>query len=155
MSFYSAAPVIFGGISSVTATRGSKDPEPGQRCTYANVDYVYIYNGGASDIPPTYGCVPQTAASGYTATLTSVAKDTLLGVCQHTTIPASSYGWVANRGVVRVFTSAAISTGAFLTVSTDGYFATYVCGTTGKEIGKVLVASSAATNVTATAYISC
>jgi len=151
---YSATPVIFGGISNVVTTRASKDPEPGQRCIYGNVEYVYVYNGGNSDIPPTYGVAPQTAASGYTGTLTTVAYDTILGVCQHTTITTGAYGWVACKGVVHVYTSAAISTGAKLTVGADGYFGTYVCGTTGKEIGKVLVASSAATTVTATAYIS-
>jgi hypothetical protein len=77
-----------------------------------------------------------------------------LGVCQHTTIATSAYGWVAYRGVVNVFASAAIAAGAFATVGANGYFATYVCGTTGKEIGKFLTAVSAATNVTGTAYIS-
>jgi hypothetical protein len=151
---YSAAPIICEGISSVVATRTSKSPEPGQRIVYNGVEYVYIYNGGTTDLPPTYGIAPQTACSGYTGTISTAAYDTILGVCQHTTITAGAYGWVACKGVVRVFTSAAISTGAFLTVGANGYFGTYVCGTTGKEIGKVLVASSAATNVTATAYIS-
>lgn len=154
MAIYSAAPIISGGISNVTATLGRNDPQLGQRITYDNKDYVFVYNAGGSDIYPSYGCVPVAAASSTSVTLSSALYDTIVGVCQHTTIPASSYGWVAYRGVVKVMASAAIAAGAFCTVSTNGYFGTYVCGTTGKEIGKFLTAASAATGLTGTAYIS-
>jgi len=154
MALYSAAPIISGGISMVTATPGRNDPQLGQRVTFGNKDYVYIYNAGGSDIPPSWGCVPAAGASNCSATLSSALYDTVLGVCQHTTIPAASYGWVAYRGVVNVYASAAIAAGAFMTVGANGIFTTYVCGTTGKEIGKFLTVASAATGVTGTAYIS-
>ena len=154
MGYNSASPIIFGGISGVVTTLTGKYPQVGTKVNYEGTEYIYVYNGGDQPIYPGQGIVAQTAATGYTGTISSVAYDRILGVVVHTTMLTSTHGWVAYRGLVDVYTSAAIDTGAFVTVDADGYFTTYTCGTTGKEIGKVLVKSSAATNVKAACYIS-
>jgi len=150
-NFYSEAPVVFSSVSAVTATRGSNDPQIGARMVHSSKEYVYIYNAGASDIYPRYGVAPKTACTSYSGTLSSAAYGKLFGVVVHTTIPAASYGWVCYRGVVPLATtSASIAVKAFVCVDADGTFSTYVCGTTGKEIGQVTVAGAAGT---ITAYI--
>ena len=152
MAFYSNTPVIFEGISGVVTTLVSKSPQIGSRVNYEGNDYVYVYNGGNSEISKGYGICPQTAATGFTGTITSVAKDPFLGVVVHATLPTASWGWVCNKGIVPVAIASAAAVGTAFSVSADGVFATYVCGTTGKEVGKILTASSGSTAI-ATAYI--
>ena len=157
MGYNSESPIIFGGISGVVTTLTGKYPQVGTTVNYEGTDYVYVYNGGDQPIYPGMGIVAQTAAAGYTGTVSSVTYDRIFGVVVHTTMLTSTHGWVAYRGLVSLYTSAAIDTGAFVTVAADGMFATYICHSatgTGKEIGKVLVASSAATTVKAACYIS-
>ena len=157
MAYNSASPIIFGGISGVVTALTSNSPQVGTKVNYEGTEYIYVYNGGDRPIYPGMGIVGQAAAEGYTGTVSSITYDRIFGVVVHTTMLTSTHGWVAFRGFVSLYTSAAIATGAFVTVAADGMFSTYTCHSaagTGKEIGKVLVASSAATNVKAACYIS-
>lgn len=152
-NFYSDIP-FFGGISGVVGTLTANTPQLGTRICYDGKEYVYVYNGGNSQIGPKYGITPQTGCSSYTGTLTSVAYGAFHGVVVHATITTSAYGWVCSRGVVQVVCGSGTATGTPITVGADGVVATYVCGTTGKEIGWVVSASSGST-AQVTAYINC
>lgn len=153
MAFYSNTPVFFGGISGVTLTRGSKDPEIGTRITYNNVDYVYAYNAGGTDIAKGKLAVIATATAGYSCTVSSAVYGIPVGVCVHSTFTTLGYGWLATRGTIEVNAPSACAQGSALSVGTNGAFATYVCGTTGKEFGYSTSASSGSTAMV-TAYIS-
>ena len=143
---------MFGGISGVTATRGSGDPQIGARVIYNSREFVYVHNAGDRDIPPSYGITPQTACSSYSGTLSSAAYGQMFGVVVHATLTTGTYGWVCNRGVVQVRIGSAAVDGNFISVGANGVFATYVCGTTGKEVGFIVSASSGSTAM-ATAYV--
>ena len=152
---YTAGPVFFGGISGVVTTLVANSPELGARVQYGQRDYVYVHNAGNSDIPPTYAIVPATSATGYSGTITSVARDPMFGVVVHATLTTGAYGWVCYRGPnVRVCVASAIVTGAQIALSTVGSFVTWTTMTTdGVPVGKVLVASSGSTAV-ADVYLS-
>lgn len=152
MGFYSNTPILFGGISNVTATRG-KDPEVGTRVCYNGVDYVFIYNAGATQISKGQVCVPATGTAGYSCTVSSAVYGIPVGVCVHATLTAATYGWVAYRGTVEVNAPSACAQGTAICVGSNGAVATYVCGTTGKEYGYTTSASSGSTAMV-TAYIS-
>ena len=153
MSFYSNTPIMFGGISGVTATRGN-DPEPGARINYAGREFVYVYNAGGTAIAPGKCCVPATSTTGYSCTVSSAVYGIPVGVCVHASIPAASYGWVCYRGTCEVSVPSACAQGSALCVGSNGALATYACGTTGKEFGYTTSASSGSTGMV-TAYISC
>lgn len=151
-TFYSNTPIIFGGISGVTSSRGSKDPQVGAEAIYAGVKYVYIYNAGTTQISKGNVCVPATATAGYSCTVSSAVYGQPVGVCVHATLTTGTYGWVATKGTVEVSAASACAQGTALCVGANGAFATYVCGTTGKEYGYSVSASSGSTGLV-TAYI--
>jgi hypothetical protein len=151
MSANSSTPVFFGGISSVTATRSSKDPEPGTRVTYDGNDYLYIYYGADTQASPGMYVCPGAATSNYTMTITGAASyEVPAGVVKHATFTTNTYGWVLTKGYAPAYVSAAVAAGIGLeTVASTGLWTTAATGTV---YGKLLSASSAATNVTAGAY---
>jgi hypothetical protein len=153
---YSNTPVFFGGISGVVTTLVANSPSLGDRILYGQREYVYVHNSGNSDIPPTYAIVPATGATGYSGTISSVARDPMFGVVVHATLPTGAYGWVCYRGSnVRVGVASAIATGAQVALSTARSFVTWTTMTTdGVPVGKVLVASSGSTAV-ADVYLNC
>jgi hypothetical protein len=153
MSFYSNTPIMFGGISGVTATRGN-DPEPGTRVNYGGREFVYVYNAGTTQISKGNVAVIATATTGYSCTVSSAVYGIPVGVCVHATLTTATYGWLCSRGTVEVSAASACAQGTAIAVSTNGAVATYVCGTTGKEFGYTVSASSGSTGMV-TAYISC
>jgi len=144
MSYSSNTPIIFGGISGVTATRGSKDPEPGTRVTYDGDEYLYVYNGAANSqaSPGMYLC-PQAASSNYSMTVTGVASyEKPVGVVKHATMTTGTYGWVLTKGYAPAYVSASIAAGIGLeTVVDTGLWTT---AATGVVYGKLLSAASTA-----------
>lgn len=128
MSFYSNTPVVFAGVSSVTATRGSKDPEVGTRMTFAGNDYAYIYNAGNSQVSPGYAVVPATGVtSPYSCTVSSIgATDTVVGMVRHATLTTGTYGWVLTKGYGSATLSATVAAGDYLTIGADGKLNTSV-----------------------------
>jgi len=153
MSFYSNTPILFGGISGVTATRG-KDPEPGTRIIYAGKEYVYVYNAGTTQISKGNVAVIATSTTGYSCTVSSAVFGIPVGVCVHATLTTATYGWLAFRGTVEVSAPSACVQGSAIGVGANGAVATYLCGTTGKEFGYTVSAGSGSTAMV-TAYISC
>jgi hypothetical protein len=152
MAFYSNTPILFGGISNVTATR-TGGPEVGMKTNYAGVDYVYAYNAGTTQISKGNVAVPATATAGYSCTVSSAVYGIPMGVCVHSTLTTATYGWLATKGTVEVSVPSACAQGTALAVGANGAFATYVCGTTGKEYGYTVSAGSGSTGLV-TAYIS-
>lgn len=149
MSFYSDTPVLFGGISGVTASRGSKDPELGARCNYAGNQYVYAYNAGNSEAYPGIGMTLIAGATNYSCTISTTAGlDQPVGVVRHATMATGTYGWLLTKGIGSAYTSAAIAAGTGLQIAANGLW------TTGSTfcVSKLLVATSAATNITGAAY---
>lgn len=124
MAFYSNGPHQFGTPSMTTATLGVNDPEVGTRINYAGAEYVFVYNGGGTQISVHQGATVS-ATSGYTVTVSSVTQvDELAGVCVHNTIAASAYGWLLTKGwaVVEMGANNSAAAGARIALGTDGKF---------------------------------
>lgn len=151
MAFYSNTPILFGGLSGVTATRGSKDPDIGTRIIYAGNDYVYAYNAGNSEAYPGMAMTLIGGATNYSGTISTTAGlDVPFGVVRHATMPTGTYGWLLTKGIGSAYTSAAIAAGTALQPAANGLWTT---GST-FSVSKLLVATSAATNITGSAYFS-
>jgi hypothetical protein len=125
MTHYANRPVLFAGKSMVTASLGANDPEPGYRMTDGDEDYVFVYNAGNSQIPPSYGAV-MSAVSGYSVTISSTSGvDFLAGVVKHSTLTTGTYGWLVTRGFAEVEMEAdnSAAAGQILALAADGEFA--------------------------------
>ncbi len=111
MTASNLAPIRFAGVSQVTATLGSNDPQVGDRCEEGGNSYVFVYNNGTSQISQGYGATV-TAATGYSCTVSSITSvDWLLGVCKNATITTNTYGWLVTRGFVTVVMQSTTSAG--------------------------------------------
>jgi hypothetical protein len=151
MSFYSEGPIVFGGVSGVTATPGSKDPELGARCTYAGNSYIYCYNAGNSEAYPGTAMTLIAGATNYSCTLSTTAGlDVPVGVVRNATMTTGTYAWLLQKGIGTAYTSAAIAAGTALQPAANGLWTT---GAT-FSVSKLLVATSAATNITGSCYFS-
>jgi hypothetical protein len=150
MAFYSDTPVFFGGVSATTLTPGSRDPELGSRVNFAGNQYVYAYNASSDSAAyPGMVGVPIAAGTGFSFTISSTAGlDIPIGVCRNATFATGAYGWLLVKGYGPAYTSAAINAGTALQVAANGLL------TTGSTfcVAKLLVATSAATNITGNAF---
>lgn len=157
MTFYSADPVRFYGVSHVTDTLSSKHPEVGARMSVGDEDYIWVYNTGANaQIPPGYGAV-LSGVTGYSVTVSSTSSaDFLVGVCKHATITTGAYGWLVTKGFAPVEMGADYSAaaGSLLELSDDGTF-DIVSNTTGNvgACGKAMEAI--ASGASGSAFIKC
>lgn len=125
MTHYANRPVLFAGVSQVTATLGTNDPEPGYRMTVGDEDYVFVFNAGGEQIQPSYGAT-MSGVSGYSVTISSTTSvDFLIGVCKHATITTDNYGWLLTRGFCQVEMEAdnSAAAGEILALAADGEFA--------------------------------
>jgi hypothetical protein len=101
--FQGNAPVVFRGVSFVTATRVSKDPQVGTIKIIDNDEYVFVYNDCNSQIVPTNVCIPQSGMSIASVTLSSTSgAGKAFGICKHATIPTASYGYLLKRGTATI-----------------------------------------------------
>lgn len=141
MAFESLSPVLFEGVSAVTATNSV---DLGSRRTVAGAEYIYVYNAGNSQIS-TGKIAVVSALSGYSVTVSSISGDFAVGVCKHATLTTGTYGWLLTRGFVDSMTngmaSTAIVAGDVLQVAADGAMAK---GVTGQNIGKAMTATGSA-----------
>jgi hypothetical protein len=126
MTFYSVDPVRFGvGISGTTTSLGANDPEVGTRCAVGDEEYLFVYNDGNSEIPPTYGAV-MSAVTGYSVTVSSTTSvDFLAGVCKNATLATGAYGWLMTKGFTQIEMEAdnSCAAGEILALAADGEFA--------------------------------
>ena len=152
MSFNSATPIIYGGISSVVSSIGGKYPEPGTRVVYDGNEYMYVKNEGTTQASPGMYLTAQAGSSNYSCTITGVASyETPVGVVRHATMTTGTYGWVLTKGYGVAYVSASVAAGINLeTVVDTGLWTTAVTGTVW---GKLLsAASTAGSNITTGAY---
>jgi len=159
MAFQGVDPVRVETISNVTATLGSRDPQLGAKCTQDGKEYIFVYNGGNSDIEKGKGAVLQggSGTAGHTCTVSSASgADFLVGVCEHATLTTGTYGWLLQKGLVTVEMESGSSgvTGALLALAADGEFAfrSASTGFAGPVVGKLM--ESAASGASALAYVS-
>lgn len=125
MTVYNAGPIGFGSISMVTASLGDNDPEVGTIRREGDEEYIFVYNAGNSQIPPTYAAVVS-AVSGYSVTLSSTTSvDFPIGVVKHATLTTGTYGWLMTRGFCQVEMEAdnSAAAGQLLALAADGEFA--------------------------------
>ncbi len=141
-----------------TATLGSNDPEVGTRANWNGAEYVFVYNGGATQISQYLGATISAAVSGFTVTVSSLTQvDVLFGVCQHATIAAAAYGWLLTKGfaVVKMGADNSAAVGKILALGTDGAFAQKQSANTdiflGEGVGKTM--SAVASGATCNAWI--
>lgn len=129
--------VFFETVSQVTS---DPDVQVGTQRQVGEDTYVYCYNAGNSDLPPTHLCIVS-AVTGYSVTVSSVSNDVSFGHCKHTTLTTGTYGWILRRGFAQIEMNADQSTviGGFMATSGDG---TYTRGnlTNGNIVGKVMEA---------------
>jgi hypothetical protein len=120
----SLGPIYFGSLSMVTATRGSNDPELGDRVRSGKNEYCFVYNAGNSQAIPGLGVI-MSGTSGYSVTISSTQfVDPCFGVVKHATLTTGTYGWVVTRGPVQALSVAdnSITTGALVVLGSDGKF---------------------------------
>lgn len=155
MSVFNNPSSRFGSVSMTTATLGVNDPEVGTRTIFGGNEYTFIFNGGNSQISVGLGCVLASLSSGYTATVTSVVTtDYLLGVCQHSTIATSGFGWVVSRGFAQVMASAAVAIqpSDALVLGANGFFTNIIVSASTslpypRVVGKCVASAASASTV--------
>ena len=153
MTNYANNPVLFAGVSQVTASLGANDPEVGAECRVGDETYIFVYNAGNSQIQPSYGAVVS-AVSGYSVTISSVTGvDFLVGVCKHATLTTGTYGWLLQKGFCEVEMEAdnSAAAGGILALAADGEFA-FKSNSTGyptPAVGKAMAAIASAGSGTA------
>lgn len=155
MTAYNVGPVVFGGVSMVTATLGPNDPELGTTTRFGDEEYVFVYNAGNSQISPAYGATVS-AVSGYSVTVSSVTDvDLLVGVCRHATLTTATYGWLVTKGFVQIQmgTDNSMAAGGLVGLGVDGKFApkSLSTGVPAPAFGKAMAAI--ASGASGTAYI--
>lgn len=136
--------VFFEGVSQVTAT---PSVELGSTRQDGEDVYMYVYNAGNSEIPPSYGCT-LSAVSGYSVTLSSLTNVDLFGHCKNSTFTTGTYGWILRRGFAEVEMGAnnSAAAGVLLCPGADGTYA-HASQTTlpfGKIVGKAMAAIASA-----------
>lgn len=159
MAFNSAGPVIFGGVSMVTATLGKNDPQLGARRWEEGREYVFVYNDCNSQMIPGNGLTLQSGASGYSLTLSSVTSaDLLVGTIYHATITTGAYGWALTKGIGKIkmmATSGSVAVNGIAELGGNGLFYP-ASNTTGNIAGGVVKALEAiVSSAVGSAYISC
>ena len=154
MSFYRVDPISFESVSSVTSTNSV---DLGTRRHEAGIDYLYVYNAGASTIAQgKMGFIPSSQASNiglFYVTGSNAASQAgcraVVGVAHNADIAASKYGWLATRGVVFGTPDASeisANSGVELVPGIDGGFVAYA-GTSATGVPVAYTVNSFVTTV--------
>ncbi len=103
------SPVRFGSTTFSTAgaaagTPGSgpgpNDPQLGDFCEESGKRWVFVYNDGGASAAVGCAFVLNSAATGYSVTVSSVTSaDFAIGVVQNATFLTGTYGWIMVRGI--------------------------------------------------------
>jgi hypothetical protein len=128
MANYGISPVSFESVSAVTTV---PSVELGTRRHDSGVDYVYAYNTGAATIGQgKLGFLPAaTMSSQFSVTVSNAASQSggefAVGVAHNAAIAASSYGWLATKGLVYISvdgSEVSMNSGVRLAAGVDGGF---------------------------------
>lgn len=155
---YNAAPLRMGGVSMTTLTLGANDPTIGDECQEGSTKYLFVYNDCNSSLAVGNGVILQSAATGYSVTLSSVTGDRIIGVVKNAAIATAAYGWVVTKGFTSVQMMTASGTAGAaqtpLQIAANGLFAP--CSNVTGNIGGMLGWSLAiiASTTSGAAYIS-
>jgi len=118
MSYHGADPIVFEGVSNVTAT---PSVQLGTERVYQGEKYRYVYSNG--QISPGYGAA-LSGTSGHSVVATGVVSGELCaGFVKHVTLTTGTYGWLLTRGVVDAYngmTNSAPADGDVVYLATDG-----------------------------------
>jgi hypothetical protein len=141
-SFVGQSPVLFQGISYVTADSNARHPALlGAKIEYLGEEYRWIHNASNSDAALGESLIT-TGLSGYSLTNTSLAAvDLPMCGVKHVTIPTGGYGWGLTRGIMEAAKiTSTLVTGIMVTIGADGDLATFLKDTfpTGPLVGRVL-----------------
>jgi hypothetical protein len=103
------SPIRFGSTTFSTAGTaaavpgvgpGPNDPQLGDFCEESGKRWVFVYNDGGASAAVGCAVVLNSAASGYSVTVSSVTSaDYPIGVVQNATFLTGTYGWVMVRGL--------------------------------------------------------
>ena len=161
MTFRSIDPVLFYGVSHVTAALGEKHPELGTEVKVGGTVYEWVYNAANSDINPGYGCVTLAGSTTpYSVTVSAATSaDLVYGVVKNATLTTGTYGWVVKKGIVAIemgATSGTVAAGGLVEIGANGVFVP-VSNTTGNNApacGKAMaeIVSSASGNAYINVY---
>lgn len=156
MSIFANEPIRFAGVSMVTASLGTNDPEVGARTTHNGEEYVFVYNVGSSTANIGHACIVS-GVSGYSVTVSSVTNaDFAVGFVKHSGLATGEYGWLMTRGFMEVEMSPdnSAAVGQMLNLGPDGGLA-QVSNTTGQASVYLAKAMEAmASGASGTAYVS-
>lgn len=159
MGYYSSDPIRYLGVSNVVSSLESKYPELGTRFVEDGREYVFVYNGGESDINPGYGAVIQTAATNMSVTVSAASSaDIVVGVARNATLTTGTYGFLVTRGVTPVemgATSGTVDARGLIGIGANGVFVP-VSNTTGNKAPAIGIALTATvSSASGEAYICC
>lgn len=158
MSFQGASPLLLGSVSNVTGTRGPNDPEVGTKATVGGIEYRYVYNSGGEQISVGLGCVPDSAATGYSVTVSAATSaDLVVGIVKHATLTTGTYGWVVTKGITKVVmgTDNSQAVRGLIEIAANGVFAA-VSNTTGNKAPAVgVIVSAIASGGSGNAFVNC
>lgn len=132
MAVESISPILFEGISAVTAT---PTIELGTTRVVAGEEYVYVHNcgGGTASVGVAMNRPASAFAGLYSCAVSSISGDVVLGFVKHVAIPTLNYGWLLKKGKVTVAVASSASDqsagakaigagGVIATGSTAGYY---------------------------------
>lgn len=150
MTVYGRAAGHFTSVSMTTATLGANDPEIGTVREEGDEKYIFVYNSGNSQITVGAGAVA-TATTGYSLTVSSITHvDVPVGVCKHSTIATSAYGWLLQRGFGPALAGSALVAGDLVCLGADGKWVPKLTTTAYSQVimpavfGKCMVSAAAA-----------
>lgn len=151
---FSQNPIRFNAVSSVVTSLTSKDPELGTIVQEGQLHYCFVYNDGGVEVYPGYGLVLNSAATGYSCTVSSVSStDNLMGVVRNSTFPVGGYGWAVVRGItpVQMGTTLSAPVRGLVGLGTSGVFApvSAATGNIGNAFGVFMTAGVSAASASA------
>ena len=167
MASESISPIRFGTISFTTGGAaastagvgpGPNDPQLGDFCESGGARWVFVYNDGGASAPVGCAVVLNSAATGYSVTVTSVTSaDFAIGVVQNATFMTGTYGWVLVRGIgtVKMMTaSGTVAARQNLELAANGYFYG-ASNTTGNGLCFGQSISAIVSSASGSAFITC
>jgi len=121
-TFEGLGPILVTSISSVVtaAAKTTKHPQLGTRKIVAGNEYVYVYNGGGSQIDIGKVGVAMIGCTEFTCTVSAISGDVPLGCCLHATLTTDTYGWLLSKGYGVAFANSTTVVGSPIQINSNG-----------------------------------
>jgi hypothetical protein len=144
--------------SFTTTALGVNDPALGDFCEEGGKRWVFVYNDGGASAPVGCAVVLNSAATGYSVTVSAAtSSDFAIGVVQNATFATAAYAWVLVRGIgtVKMMTaSGTVVARQNLELAANGYFYG-ASNTTGNGLCFGQAISAIVSSASGAAYITC